>query len=294
MYISEMFQKKSCLFSLEVFPPKKEGAVQSVLYPALETMSALKPDFISVTYGAGGGMAGQSTAQIASHIKNELGIESIAHLTCVHSTREQVQETLAALRAANVENVLALRGDVNPDLPRCMDFPHASDLAAAVTAFGGFDVTGACYPEGHAECPSLRQDVENLRYKVEAGATHLITQLFFDNICYYRFLNMARKAGITVPVHAGVMPIVNSRQIERTVKLSSASLPPQFTKMISRYADDAQGLYDAGIDYAIGQIRDLITGGADGIHLYAMNNADVVQRVYEGVRDLLPERAEKR
>ena len=291
MFISEMFEKKSCLFSIEVFPPKKEGAVEAVLYPALEAMSALGPDFISVTYGAGGGTAGQSTAQIASHIKNKLGIESIAHLTCVHSTRGQVYETLAALRAANVENVLALRGDVNPALQRCTDFMYASDLTAAVTAFGGFDVTGACYPEGHAECPSLRQDVENLRHKVEAGATHLITQLFFDNGCYYRFLNMARKAGLSAPVHAGVMPIVNSRQIERTVKLSSASLPPQFTKMVSRYADDPQGLYDAGIDYAIEQIRDLIIGGADGIPLYAMNNADVARRVYEGICDLLPERA---
>lgn len=294
MFISEMFRERPCLFSIEVFPPKKEGAVRSVLYPALEAMSALGPDFISVTYGAGGGMAGQSTAQIASHIKNDLGIESIAHLTCVHSTREQVRETLAALRAANVENVLALRGDVNPDLARCTDFTYASDLTAAVAAFGGFDVTGACYPEGHAECPSLRQDVENLRHKVEAGATHLITQLFFENGCYYRFLNMARKVGLSVPVHAGVMPIVNSRQIERTVKLSSASLPPQFTKMVSRYADDPQGLYDAGIDYAVEQIRDLIIGGADGIHLYAMNNADVARRVYEGIRDLLPERAERR
>ncbi len=291
MFISEMFRERACLFSIEVFPPKKEGAVQAVLYPALKAMSALKPDFISVTYGAGGGMAGQSTAQIASHIKNDLGIEALAHLTCVHSTRGQVRETLAALRAANVENVLALRGDVNPELPRCTDFTYASDLVAAAAAFGGFDVTGACYPEGHAECPSLRQDVENLRHKVEAGASHLITQLFFDNGCYYRFLNMARKAGLSVPVHAGVMPIVSSRQIERTVKLSSASLPPQFTKMVSRYGDDPQSLYDAGIDYAVRQIRDLIIGGADGIHLYAMNNADVAQRVYEGVCDLLPQRA---
>lgn len=291
MFLSELFSQKPCVFSIEVFPPKKEGAVQSVLYPALEAMRGLRPDFISVTYGAGGGAAGRSTAQIASHIKNELGVEALAHLTCVHATRAQVQETLTALRGAHVENILALRGDGSPNVPRATDFPYASDLTAAITAFGGFDVAGACYPEGHFECPTLRQDVENLRYKVEAGATHLITQLFFDNACFYRFLNMARKAGVGVPVQAGVMPIVNSRQIERTVKLSSASLPPQFTKLISRYGDDPAALYDAGIDYAVGQIRDLIEGGADGIHLYAMNNAQVAQRVYEGIRDLLPPQA---
>lgn len=291
MLISEMFRQKPCVFSIEVFPPKKEGAVQSVLYPALEEMRGLRPDFISVTYGAGGGAAGQSTAQIASHLKNELGVESLAHLTCVHATREQVNAALAALRAAGVENVLALRGDVNPALPRQTDFAYASDLTAAIAAFGGFDIAGACYPEGHAECPSLRQDVENLRRKVDAGATHLITQLFFDNGCYYRFLNMARKAGVAVPVQAGVMPIVTGRQIERTVKLSSASLPPRFTKMISKYADDPRALFDAGIDYAIEQLRDLITGGADGVHLYAMNNAAVARRVYDGICDLLPGRA---
>lgn len=291
MLISEMFRKKPCVFSIEVFPPKKEGAVQSVLYPALEEMRGLRPDFISVTYGAGGGAAGQSTAQIASYLKNELGVESLAHLTCVHSTREQVNAALAALRAAGVENVLALRGDVNPALPRQTDFTYASDLTAAIAAFGGFDIAGACYPEGHAECASLRQDVENLRHKVDAGATHLITQLFFDNGCYYRFLNMARKAGVAVPVQAGVMPIVTGRQIERTVKLSSASLPPRFTKMISKYGDDPRALFDAGIDYAIEQLRDLITGGADGVHLYAMNNAAVARRVYDGICDLLPGRA---
>lgn len=291
MFISEMFQKKPCVFSIEVFPPKKEGAVQAVLYPALEAMRGLCPDFISVTYGAGGGAAGQSTAQIASYIKNELGVEALAHLTCVHSSRARIEAALAALRAARVENVLALRGDENPALPCETDFAYASDLTAAITASGGFDVAGACYPEGHFESPSLKQDVENLRHKVEAGATHLITQLFFDNGCYYRFLNMARKAGITVPVQAGVMPIVTSRQIERTVALSSASLPPKFTKMISKYSDDAEALLDAGIEYAVEQLRDLIIGGADGIHLYAMNNAQVARRVYDGIRDLLPERA---
>ena len=151
----------------------------------------------------------------------------------------------------------------------------------------GFCVAGACYPEGHVEAASLAQDVENLRHKVDAGVSPLLTQLFFDNIHYYRFLNLARKKGITAPVSAGVMPIVNSRQIERTVKLSSASLPPKFTKMISRWQDDEQGLFEAGIEYAVEQLRDLIESGADGIHLYAMNNPVVAARVHEGIRDLL-------
>ena len=260
MFIHEMFQQKPCVFSVEVFPPKKAGAAEETLYPVLRELCTLGPDYISVTYGAGGGTAGQSTAKIASYIKNGLHVEALAHLTCVNSTRVQVEETLTRLREDNVAQT------------------------------GGFGVAGACYPEGHVESPSLKADVESLRYKAEAGVSHLITQLFFDNVSYYRFLNMARKAGISLPVQAGIMPIVSKRQIERTVALSSASLPPQFTKMISRYDHDEQALFDAGIEYAVTQIRDLITGGADGIHLYAMNNARVARLVYEGIRDLLPER----
>ena len=161
------------------------------------------------------------------------------------------------------------------------------DRAQAITEYGGFSLAGACYPEGHVESASLARDVESLQYKIDAGVSHLITQLFFDNGTFYRFLNLARKAGITVPVQAGVMPIVNVRQISRTVALSSASLPHSFTKMISRWEHDEQALFDAGIDYAISQIRDLITGGADGVHLYAMNNPEVARRVYDGVSDLL-------
>lgn len=287
MRISEKFKQKPCVFSIEVFPPKKAGATVESLYPTLESLSQLHPDYISVTYGAGGGKASDATGEIAAHIKNDLHIESLAHLTCVNATKEQVAHTLETLRAANVENVLALRGDINPEMPRQTDFMHASDLAAAITRTGNFGVAGACYPEGHVESPNLRADVDNLHYKVEAGVGHLITQLFFDNVSYYRFLNLARKAGIGLPVQAGIMPIVNKRQIQRTVSLSSASLPPRFTKMIAKYDHDEQALFDAGIAYAVEQIRDLIEGGADGIHLYAMNNETVARRVYEGISDLL-------
>lgn len=287
MRISEKFQQKPCVFSIEVFPPKKAGATVASLYPTLESLSRLQPDYISVTYGAGGGKAGDATGEIAAHIKNDLHIEPLAHLTCVNATKEQVGHTLETLRTANVENILALRGDINPEIPRQTDFMHASDLAAAITQTGDFGVAGACYPEGHVESPNLRADVDNLHYKVEAGVGHLITQLFFDNVSYYRFLNLARKAGIGLPVQAGIMPIVNKRQIQRTVSLSSASLPPRFTKMIAKYDHDEQALFDAGIAYAVEQIRDLIEGGADGIHLYAMNNETVARRVYEGISDLL-------
>ncbi len=287
MHICEKFKEKSCVFSIEAFPPRKAGASAESLYPMLEKMSQLHPDYISVTYGAGGGAGSAATGEIAAHIKNDLGIESLAHLTSVNTTRAQAQQTLDVLRANHVENVLALRGDINPDIPRQKDFLHASDLAAFIREQGAFGIAGACYPEGHVESHSLQEDVENLRYKQEAGVGYLITQLFFDNIHYYRFLNLARKAGVTLPVQAGIMPIVNKRQIQRTVSLSSASLPHEFTKMIAKYDQDEQALFDAGIDYAVNQIRDLIQGGADGIHLYAMNQETVARRVYEGIRDLL-------
>ena len=217
----------------------------------------------------------------------QLQVPALAHLTCVAATPASIAAALDELQEAGVHNVLALRGDANPDRPFSKEFPHASDLAEFIQQRGGFCVAGACYPEGHVEAASLAQDVENLRHKVAAGVSPLLTQLFFDNIHYYRFLNLARKKGITAPVSAGVMPIVNSRQIERTVKLSSASLPPKYTKMISRWQDDEQGLFEAGIEYAVDQLRDLIESGADGVHLYAMNNPTVAARVYEGIRDLL-------
>ena len=188
----------------------------------------------------------------------------------------------------NIGAKVTLRGDRTPTRPESPDFAHASDLAQFVwQTQPEFDIHAACYPEGHPEAATLAQDVANLRFKQEAGATHLLTQLFFDNMHFYRFLNLARRAGITLPVSAGVMPIVKRSQIERTVALSSASLPSEFTRMISRYQDDPESLYAAGIDYAVQQLRDLIEGGADGVHLYAMNDAKVAAAVYEGIKDLL-------
>ena len=287
MKLSELYQSKKCVFSIECFPPK-----QTENYPKMQAtlrqMAALNPDFISVTYGAGGSAGGVSTVEIASYIKNELHIEPMAHFVCMGSNEAKMTADLAALAATGVQNVLALRGDATPLRPQSPDFVHASDLTAFIRyRQPGFGIAGACYPEGHPESATVQQDLDGLKRKVAAGADHLLSQLFFDNYQYYRFVNRARKAGLDVPISAGVMPIVRKSQIERTVALSSASLPAEFTRMIARYQNDEQALFDAGVDYAVRQLRDLIEGGADGVHLYAMNNFTVAQKVYDGIRDLL-------
>lgn len=287
MLISQMFKRKPCVFSIECFPPKQTANFDK-MKDSLREMSRLSPDFISVTYGAGGSSGGVSTVEVAKFLKNELNIEPLAHMLCMGSDKQKASALLNELSAAGVRNVLTLRGDRMPARPESKDFVHASDLAAFVWENQPeFDIHAACYPEGHPEAPSLAEDVRNLRYKQEAGVSHLLTQLFFDNMHFYRFLNLTRRAGVTLPVSAGVMPIVRRSQIERTVALSSASLPSEFTRMISRYQDDPESLYQAGIEYAVKQIRDLIEGGADGVHLYAMNDAKVAAAVYDGIRDLL-------
>lgn len=287
MTILEQFSTKRCVFSIECFPPKQTAQLDA-MKTALQKMKAINPDFVSVTFGAGGSAGGVSTVEVADYLNAQLQIPPLAHMVCMGSSKADVKAQLDLLQAAGVRDVLALRGDRSPLRPQSPDFLHASDLTRFIAEIAP-DITihGACYPEGHPEADSLCQDVENLRIKQEAGAKHLVTQLFFDNVHYYRFLNLARRASVTVPVSAGVMPIVRRNQIERTVALSSASLPSDFTKMISRWQDDADSLYSAGIDFAVTQLRDLIEGGADGIHLYAMNNADVAAKVYDGIKDLL-------
>ena len=285
--IAQLFQEKSCVFSIECFPPKQTTKFAD-MQQTLRRMKELHPDFVSVTYGAGGSAGGVSSAQVANFLKNDLGILPLAHTICMGSDREKMAVQLDDLRAVGVHNVLALRGDHTPLRPESPDFHHASDLMEFIRKTApDMEFSGACYPEGHPEAPSLTADVANLLHKQQAGAVHLVTQLFFDNGKFYRFLNMARKAGITLPVSAGIMPIVRRSQIERTVALSSASLPSEFTRMVSRWQDDPASLYKAGIDYAVHQLRDMIEGGADGVHLYAMNDADVAEAVYDGIRDLL-------
>ena len=240
-----------------------------------------------MTYGAGGTLGHSRTCEIASKIKNELGVESVAHLTCVNSTREMIDETLSDFRAHNIENILALRGDRVEGVEPQTDFLYASDLCAYIKSKGGFHISGACYPEGHIDAENEIADVLNLKKKIDSGADHLISQLFFDNAVFYRFLERAQIAGIHVPVEAGIMPVTNKNQIERMVSLCGASLPPKFVKIMQKYESKPEALRDAGIAYAVEQIVELISNGVDGIHLYTMNNPYVAAKITAAVRNLL-------
>lgn len=286
MYISDLFKKDRTIFSFEVFPPKKTSSIETI-YETLEGLSDLKPDFISVTYGAGGNRSDSKTCQIASDIQEKYGILSAAHLTCVYNTKEDIDYILKKLEEHGIHNILALRGDINPDYPVKKDFKYASELVSYIKSHGDFHVSGACYPEGHGEADSLAEDIKNLKKKVEAGAGHLMSQLFFDNSHFYDFLEKTRIAGIEVPIEAGIMPVVNKSQIERMVSMCGASLPVKFSRMMQKYEHQPEALRDAGIAYAIDQIVDLISNGVDGIHLYTMNNPYVAGKISDAVRSLL-------
>lgn len=283
MKINKLFEQEKPVFSLEIFPPKKTSAIEGI-YKTLDELAMVKPDFISVTYGAGGGKAGQQTCDLASYIKNNLGVEPLAHMTCVNSSEEEVRANLERLKEHNIENVLALRGDRVEGGIENPKFSHANELAELIRANSTMNIAGACYPEGHSECESIDADIENLKYKIDAGVTHLITQLFFDNEQFYVFMDKLRKSGIDTPVEAGIMPIVTTRQLERTVALSGASLPADFTRMVSRYSQNPEALHHAGIAYAIEQIHELLEHGVQGVHVYTMNNARVAKEIYEGVK----------
>lgn len=285
MKISDLFQEKTVI-SFEVFPPKP-SADESIIYKALDELSDLKPDFISVTYGAGGGKNGSKTIKIASDIKHKYGVESIAHLPCINLSEENAVEILDSLKENGIENILALRGDISPDIIPNGRFHHADELISFINQHYDFDIIAACYPEGHSESKSIVEDIAHLKHKVDCGVSHLITQLFFDNDDFYEFRERMEIAGINVPVEAGIMPVTNKAQIERMVKLCGIKLPKKFVKMIERYENNPVALRDAGIAYAIDQIVDLISHGADGIHLYTMNNPYIAERIYEAVYRLL-------
>ena len=276
------------MFSFEIFPPKRESNIDNI-YRTVEGLTECRPDFISVTYGAGGTSSNYLTCDIAARIKHEYGIEPLAHLTCVNSSKLDVRIMIERFIDANIENVMALRGDIIPDMERQNDFEHANDLAIELQrkCQERIEILGACYPEGHYQSKSIDEDIQNLKYKIGAGVKVLITQLFFDNDKFYSYVGKARNMGIKVPITAGIMPIVKKSQIEKTIKLSGSSIPDDFAAMIEKYQDNPEALYDAGIDYAVRQARDLIMNGTDGIHIYTMNNADVARRVHSGVKDLL-------
>lgn len=286
MKIRELFDKK-IIFSLEVFPPKKTSSVD-VIYKTLEELGDIHPDFISVTFGAGGSGNSRYALDIASKI-SENGIIPMLHLPCINFTKEEIDSALDEAKSLGIENILALRGDINPDITPVKQFSHASDLIPYIKTRGDFDVAGACYPEGHPDSETLDEDIENLRKKVDSGADHLITQLFFDNEYFYNFRDKAVKAGINVPIEAGIMPVVNKNQIERMVTTCGASLPHKFVKIMQKYGQNPEAMRDAGIAYAINQIVDLAASDVDGIHLYSMNNAYVARKISEAVSGVLGE-----
>ena len=286
MKINTLFGKDKAVFSFEVFPPKKDSPIESV-YGKLEEICALKPDFISVTYGAGGTGAHSRTCEIAAKIKHDFKVESVAHLTCVNSTKEMIDATLADFHAHDIENILALRGDYIDGVEPQKDFRYASELCAYIRAHGDFDVSGACYPEVHLDAANEVEDVLNLKKKVDAGAQHLISQLLFDNAVFYRFLERTQIAGINVPIEAGIMPCTSKASIERMVTMCGASIPSKFARMMARYEAYPDAIREGGIAYAIDQIIDLVSRGVDGIHLYTMNNPYVAKRITDAVAPMI-------
>jgi len=273
-------------FSFEIFPPKRTASIQTI-YSTLDVLHKLNPDFISVTYGAGGSGNARATSEIASAIKNQYKIESLAHLPCVGLTKKDVLSQLEYFKQNGIENILALRGDISDPLQPSGDFSYASDMIAFIKEHGDFDITAACYPEGHTESKNLIEDICNLKRKVDSGADQLITQLFFQNDYFYRFKERCSLAGIHVPIEAGIMPVVNKKQIERMVSLCHVELPQKFIAMMNRYENNSDAMRDAGIAYAIDQIVDLIAQGVDGIHLYTMNNPYIATKIYEAVHRLI-------
>ncbi len=280
-------EKKKQVISFEIFPPKHGAALQNI-DETLEILSSLHPDFISITFGAGGSAVNNKTIELAKKIKEVYRIEPVVHLTCLNYTKAEILGMLNELKDAGIYNLLALRGDRNPDIEPKKEFLYANDLIRFIKEQGDeFHICAACYPETHQEAGSRAADLHRLKEKVDSGATHLISQLFFDNNAYYRFLEDAEIAGINVPIEAGIMPVTNKAQIERMVSMCGASLPEKYRRIMERYEDNKEALFDAGMAYAVNQIVDLLTSGVDGIHLYTMNNPRVAGRICESIRNLV-------
>lgn len=286
MNMTQLFEKKKPVFSLEIFPPKKNAGGIETIYQTLDGLKDIKPDFISVTYGAGGNLADKSTCDICAIIKEKYGILPIAHLTCVNNSRADIDVILESLKNVGVSNILALRGDINPDIAPKDDFAHASDLVSYIKAKGDFNISGACYPETHPESEDAVSDILNLKKKVENGAEHLISQLFFNNEDFYAFREKAKLAGINVPIEAGIMPVTNKNQVLRMATMCGASIPRKMSRLLNRFENNPKALEDAGIAYAIDQIVDLIANDVDGIHLYTMNKPYIAQRISNAIQSM--------
>lgn len=290
MKISELLKGNSLMLSFEVFPPKTETAFESVKN-ATEEIAKLRPSFMSVTYGAGGGTS-KYTLDIAKNIKERYGVPSLAHLTCVSSTKETVREKITEIKAAGIRNIMALRGDIPAGLENAdrsgWDYRHAIDLIRELKETDpDFCIGGACYPEIHPESKNQREDIFYLKEKVDAGCEFLTTQMFFDNNLLYNFLYKIREAGITVPIIPGIMPITNANQVDRAIKLSDSFMPQRFKSLVDKFGSDPDAMKQAGIAYATDQIIDLYANGITNVHVYSMNKPDVAMRIQSNLSDIL-------
>ena len=271
--------------SFEVFPPKTSDNFENVMKAATD-IAELKPSFMSVTYGAGGGTS-EYTADIAEAIDN-LGVTPIAHLSCISSTKEQIHELLEKLKSRKIENILALRGDIPKEgLPKKMEYHYASELAEEIRDFGGFCIGGACYPENHPESKNSIEDIDNLKKKVDAGCEFLTTQMFFDNNILYNFMYRLLRADVNVPVVAGIMPVTNAAQIKRICSISGNTLPQRFLRLVDRYGENPEAMKQAGIAYATEQIIDLFANGVNAVHVYSMNKPDVASAIQNNLSEII-------
>ena len=290
MKLTEILKSGKISLSFEVFPPKTDTAFESVK-SATEEIAKLRPSFMSVTYGAGGGTS-KYTLDIAKDIKENYGVPTLAHLTCVSSTRETVHEKIEAIKAAGVSNVMALRGDLTPELEgkdrSGWAYRHAVDLVRELKESGAdFCIGGACYPEIHPESSDQKEDIRYLKEKVDAGCDFLTTQMFFDNNLLYNFLYKIREAGINVPIVAGIMPITNANQVERAIKLSGSFMPHRFKSLVDKFGTDPAAMKQAGIAYATDQIIDLFANNITNVHVYSMNKPDVAKMIMENLSDMI-------
>lgn len=286
MKVIDILNSPKPTISLEVFPPKTDAVYASV-EQAVEKIADLKPSYMSVTYGAGGGTSSH-TVNIAKHIQCDKGVTAIAHLSCISSTHDLVHQQLIKLKEAGIENILALRGDIPEGFEmNNLDYHYASDLAKEISDFGGFCIGGACYPEGHPDSANSVEDIDNLKKKIDAGCQYLTTQMFFDNNIHYKFLYKTREKGIFCPIIPGIMPITNAKQVERAIKLSGTIMPPRFLSIVDRFGDDKEAMAQAGIAYATDQIIDLIANGINHIHVYSMNKPEVAQKILENLSSIV-------
>ena len=286
MKIIDIIKTGKPSLSFEVFPPKTSDSFESVK-KASEEIATLSPSFMSVTYGAGGGTS-EYTLQIAKNLQKN-GVTALAHLTCVNSTKDEVEMRLKMLKENGIENVLALRGDITPENQNRekWDYHYANELVAQIKKEYDFCVGGACYPEGHPECETQLKDIENLKRKVEAGCDFLTTQMFFDNNVLYNFMYKLREKGISVPIVAGIMPVTNGKQIKRACALSGAVLPPRFKAIVDKYGDKPEAMKQAGIAYATEQIIDLYANGINVVHVYSMNKFDVAKKIRDNISEII-------